>query len=405
MRRRSERILAVPAVLAIIVALSGCGNPREPSAPGTELQPGWNALGEVPWSSNLRGQNAFWTGAELVVAGGYDHMDESKVAFATSTYSFSLETMQWRELAQLVVPGYDGVIDATGAWVGSSWMGLAYPCRSGPTPSQFAVDNCDPSPVGLRWTEDTGWAVGPEAVPSAAVATDRVTSLSLIGVSGSTLMLAALGGTLIIDTSLADPTAWIFTPWPGDLGVVYPGAACLVDGQILVLTTDLPPEAADQNFGVPQNVSVTVLSPEGLAARGSQDFGERQEQPATQCLPDRALLFQTSTGEIGTPIQRVTPEGVTPWAGRTTGPGSAFVGDGVDVGTGVFAGGPLGSTYTEQVKGEITQLAPISFLTLHVWTGKTLLVVTRASSQLMALLPTPSWEASSEYLFPETVDE
>lgn len=402
MRRTSpQRVVAVFAVVVAIFAASGCGTPRPAGDPAAGLQPGWNALGEVPWSADLFGQNAFWTGEELIVAGGYDHMDETRVTFATGTYAFSLKSMQWRELAPLSVPGYDGVMDATGAWVGSSWVGLAFPCRSGPTPDLLAEENCDPNPVGLRWTTEAGWTAVLDAVPKAAVAPDRTVYLSLIGVSGSTVMLSALGGMLTIDSGLADPAAWTFTPWPAALGVVYPRAACLVGGQILVLTTDLPPELADQPFGVAQNVTVSVLSPDGLTPRGSQDFGERLEQPTTQCLPDRALLFHTSQGEIA-PIQRVTPEGATPWVGRTTGPGRANT-DGIDVGTGLFEGSPLGATYTEQVKGEATQLAPISFTELNLWTGETLMVVTQASNQLMALLPAPSWEASSGYPFPEPV--
>lgn len=402
MRRTSpQRVVAVFAVVVAIFAASGCGTPRPAGDPAAGLQPGWNALGEVPWSADLFDQNAFWTGEELIVAGGYDHTDETRVTFATGTYAFSLESMQWRELAPLSVPGYDGVIDATGAWVGSAWVGLAFPCRSGPTPDLFAVDNCDPNPVGLRWTAETGWVVAFDDVPKVAVAPDRVTSITLIGVSGSTVMLGALGGMLTINSALAESAAWTFTPWPPGLGGVDPRAACLVGGQILLLTTDIPPELADQPYGVAQNVSVSVLSPEGLAARVSQAFGEAQGPPTTKCLPDRALLFQTQQGEIA-PIQRVTPEGATTWAGRTTGPGRSNI-DGIDVGTGLFEGSPLGSTYSEQVKGETTQLAPISFTELNVWTGETLMVVTRASNQLMALLPAPSWEASSGYPFPEPV--
>lgn len=280
---------------------------------------------------------------------------------------------------------------------------MALPCRSGPTPNLFATDNCDPNPVGLRWTAESGWAVAFDAVPREALAPDRLTSTSLIGVSGSTVMLAAFGGMLTIDSALADLTAWAFTPWPSGLGVVDWLSACLVGGQVLLLSTDIAPELADQSFGVAQNVSVLVLSPEGLEARGSQAFGERLEQPTTKCLPDRALLFYTSQGEIG-PIQRVTPEGSTPWLGPTTGPGRANIG-GIDVGTGILEGSPLGSTYTEQVTGETTQLAPISFTDLNIWTGETLMVVTEASNQLMAFLPSPSWEASSGYPFPEPVDE
>lgn len=395
-----RRVGAVSAVFAAFVAASGCGTPRPAGDPAAGLQPGWNALGVVPWSADLSGQNAFWTGEELIVAGGYDHMDETRVSFATGTYAFSLESMRWRELAPLSVPGYDGVSGASGAWVGSSWVGLALPCRSGPTPDLFVTENCDPNPVGLRWTAATGWAVAFDAVPKEALAPDRTTGTTLIGVSGSTVMLAAFGGMLTIDSAFAESAAWTFTPWPSGLGVVDPRSACLVGGQILLLSTDIAPELVDQPYGVAQNVSVSVLSPlEGLAARGSQAFGEAQGPPTIKCLPDRALLFQTQQGVLA-PIQRVTPEGSTPWLGRTTGPGRSNI-DGIDVGTGIFEGGPSGNTYTDQVDGETTQLAPISFTELNLWTGETLMVVTKATHQLMALLPSPSWETASGYPFPE----
>ncbi len=98
---------------------------------------------------------------------------------------------------------------------------------------------------------------------------------------------------------------------------------------------------------------------------------------------------------------RVTPEGSTPWLGRTTGPGRANI-DGVDVGTGLFDRSPVGSTYTEEVNGHTTQLAPISFTELGMWTGEALMVIT-ATHELIALLPCPTWEAASGYPFPERV--
>ncbi len=63
-------------------------------------------------------------------------------------------------------------------------------------------------------------------------------------------MMRPLGGMLTIDSALAEFAAWTITPWPPGLGVVDPRAACLIGGQILLLTTDIPPEPADQPYGV-----------------------------------------------------------------------------------------------------------------------------------------------------------
>lgn len=399
-RRRSASALV--AVVVATLAAAGCGVPRQAGDPAAGLQPGWNALGDAPWSQDVSNQISFWTGAELVVAGGYNHKAQSSVSFASSTYAYSLETMQWRELAPLSVPGYDGVLGAVGAWVGSAWFGLAYPCRSGPTPDEAASEACDASPVGLRWTVEKGWTVALGAATIAAVG-ETISGVNVMGVSGGTLMLSAIGGMLTIDTSTSDSGVLGFTAWPAGIGKVFPHAACLVDGQVLALTADASPETEGQGTGTPPNISVTVLAPEGLAANSAQTLGAREEEPITQCLAGRALLFQPTSGEIGAPIQRITPTGATPWAAHTAGEGAISVGYSVDVGTGLFFGRTPNSDYTDQMTGEVTPLAAVPYLDLSLWTGNVLMAVTSASHQLVAFLPEPSWEKSGDYAFPEPV--
>lgn len=125
---------AVGLIVLSVFVLAGCGRPV--GAPPGLGKAGWTQLPDSPLSPMRVGSLAFWAGDRLIVAGGADLGDADpdsevrKVEPTGQTVAFLPATNAWVEESPLVVPGFDGVMDAVGVWMGTYWLGVGAACRT-----------------------------------------------------------------------------------------------------------------------------------------------------------------------------------------------------------------------------------------------------------------------------------
>ena len=325
------------------------------------------------------------------MAGGYEFPEPyAELTMRTDSFAYSMASGQWRELAPLEIPGYDGVIRAAGTWTGSAWEGLAFPCPSGPVPDELIYDTCAKSVVGLRWDPSTGWSTS-----AASPAPDDLgRGLHFAGVtSSSEIIITAPLGFFTRPLVLGVDVGWIYTPWPPEAAPIMGDAACLVGDQLLTLPT-------------PASVSVLSLADLGATDRTLAESASTSE-PQAFCRPGEALFVQTGFEQ---PILRVL--------GRETSslPTPTAIGDAntyvsvsselVDVGSGLVSLGIDSSWFLNPETGELTPLSngPSMMVSSTVWTGDSLIgsPVSKDQNRWFAFTPmNGSWPDSEALAFPE----
>jgi len=367
----------------------------------------------APYSAELRQPVAFWTGTDLIVAGGYEWPKPYfEVTYRTQTYAYSVESGAWRELEPLSVPGYDGVHALTGAWTGAAWIGVGIPCRDGEATSTNPTMGCDRVPVGLRWTPEAGWSsTGP--VPAEAMSPERL-SVSFAGQTSTALILATSTGYLSQGLGEGPDGSWQFTAWPGGAEPVTNSAACVVGDTIMTICTilgpagpDLAEDSVNQPDDYPQLLSTNRLTPDGLLPDTTVliDVPSLTGQP--YCQPGLGLYVSTT---LGGPLFQINVEGTVELPVDTQGsieePPIWVLSEWIDVGTGlVYLTEAPGGYYLDSTTGAVTRLQPVPTMLVAVWTGQVLFTSSRGSGQWFAFLPRSSWPESGDLDFPFAVED
>jgi len=402
-------VLRVAGSLAALVLLAGCGQVR-PAEGGEPLEPGWNEIPAAPYSPELAGTVAFWTGDELVVSGGYELPPPfEQVTFRTETYAYSLESGQWRELEPISVPGFDGALSFSGTWTGTAWIGVALPCRNGDVVDEDPSTYCDRVPIGLQWTSEAGWVTGDPVPPESAGAESNVVSVA--GMTSSSLILTTVTGFLFRDIGAGADAPWSFAPWPSGVEPLQASSACVIDEQILTVSTVLdlggdpldPGESANTR---PQTLTANTLNLGGevLGQRSLSSVPFLPFEP--YCQQGRAVFVYTNPGQ---PILRVNAEEVVPLPLDTEGsidePPISVSDEWIDVGTGIVSLAPApGGFYVDHESGEATPLQPVPIMNVNVWTGELLFTRQNGSPRWFAFLPRETWQNSSDLEFPFQTD-
>lgn len=411
MRTRSALFTLVMALVLILFG-TGCGRPVPERAAGDALAEGWNELPFAPYLSALEGYLAFWTGTELVVAAGtvfpepYDH-----VTHHTETYTFSLETGQWRTLAPLVVPGYDGVQGLTGMWTGATWVGIAFPCKDEDVVDKAQYVACEVFPIGLRWSPTDGWTVSPQPIAPESLKTDH--GFNVAGVTSTSLILVNVDGYLSYELPGSVESGWTFNAWPAGAAAATGGSACVLGDQLLTVSTILReptdgsvfPEGQTQDF--PQSLTANLLTPVGEVIRS----WPVADLPlgilfAPYCQPQQGIFVYTTPGD---PMLRVTADTNVPLQVPTLtdeagGVWASVSGGWADVGTGVVELGEPRTYYLDSDAGAITVLQPVPAMTRTVWTAQALFAAPALSDQWFAFLPRGTWPESADLPFPFTIE-
>lgn len=406
--------VAAALLCAMLVAATGCGqgtaNDTSPAAPLVE---GWNELPPAPYPAAMEDFLTFWTGTELIVAGGTEFpAPYDNVTHRTETYAYAPETGQWRTLSPIVVPGYDGVQALTGAWTGTAWVGVAFPCTDGDVIDEVQSVACDQVPIGLRWTPDGGWTVSPQPIAAESVG-GRVLDFNVAGMTAASVILANENGFLTYELPDTAESGWTFRPWPDGAAAVTAGAACIVDDQLVTVSTvlrDFPSgsvSAEGQEPSYPQTLSANLLAADGAVLRSwplvDLPMGLRFEP---YCQPGVGIYVDAGLDQ---PILRVDTAQVTPLQAPTSGPQGgvyAFVSyDWADVGTGVVSLSPTGTYFLDSAAGALTVLQPVPSMDTTVWSGSVLFVTPVISQRWFAFLPRGgSWPESADLPFPFTIE-
>lgn len=224
---------------AAVLALSGCGQPADRSGAGDGL---WSQLPDSPIPFQRRALVSFWTGDQLVVAGGRENgptlegsAEARQLEFSGQTVSYNPVSGLWSELDPLIVEGYDGIQYGYGAWTGSEWLGYGLPCRNGIGTDVDETGLCSDSHVILRWTPEGGWSVVQELLEEVDVLGGDQPMPRLVGAyRGQVLydVYAPVQGYLLLDPVAGKST---FQPWPALTGGTIIGMGCLVGDEYLTL--------------------------------------------------------------------------------------------------------------------------------------------------------------------------
>jgi hypothetical protein len=232
-----SRLRQVAAAASALLLLGGCGNGGVPAAaPGA-----WSQTADSPLPADLSNPISFWTGKQLVVAGGSRSAPVAGVAeqfeltFSGTTVAYDPAEDAWRELEPLSVPGYDGISIGSGVWTGNSWLGFGWPCQNG-IASARETDLCAPGQVGLQWTASDGWKILQET-PAELRKEEQQIPLA-VGRTESGVVFTTVLGYLILDVT-ADQQ-WTYTPWPPFAEGSLTGGGCMVDGSLWTRGNDDP---------------------------------------------------------------------------------------------------------------------------------------------------------------------
>lgn len=406
---------AVALLCAVLMAGTGCGQgSADDTSPGAPLVEGWNELPSAPYPAAMRDFLAFWTGTELVVAGGTEFPEPYDfVTHRPETYAYSPETGQWRTLPPIAVPGYDGVQALTGVWTGTAWVGTAFPCTDRDVLDESADYACERVPIGLRWTPDGGWAVSPQPIAAEAVGGGRDLGFKVAGVTATSVILANRSGSLSYELPGTAESGWTFSPWPAGSAAVTAGAACVVDDQLVTVSAVLRDPAdgsvyaqgSDQSY--PQTLSANLLGPDGTVLR-SWPVADLPQGMTYEpyCQSEVGIYVSTSLGE---PILRVgAATEVVPLQAPTFGPqGGVYaevLPEWADVGTGVVLLGEIETYFLDRDVGALTVLQPVPSMARTVWSGSVLFTTPFLSHQWFAFLPRGSWPDSADLPFDFRID-
>lgn len=406
------------AATLMLLVLIGCGPQVGDDAPAS-AEFGWSALGDVPWPAEVGRGDGFWSGTEIIIAGGREVSREgTEVAFSGAAYAFSPQTMKWRNIDPPLIDGFDGIALGVGSTVASGWVGLGYPCQSGSIPDENSVDQrCDPVPRQLGYTDTAGWTVSPlpDDVAAGFAAAPWSVPLQVVAADPGQVVVHGPGGlvSLGMDSSL---TAESVLRW-ADVGVgPAVSAACQVGDGVVAVAADRRPGSGPPGGGaiMPVEVSLnTVNLAGGVAARTAvQPLGSMLNSPTVQCLPGRGLLYQPASQQLDSYLQLITPSGSVNWglpleapAERRT-PSVLIPGSLVDLGSELVNLGYLGGTVVEAGTGEaVATLAPTPYFEVTVWTGSELLVVSGRTHHFFVLRPDmPGWQEAEQSPFPESFE-
>lgn len=407
---RTRMAWLVCALSLVVVSCGRPDGPAEPQAPPDELTVGWTAVGDVPWDPAFTSHAGFWSGSEVIVAGGrWMSEDETEVRFARESYAFSPETLRWRQLAPLPLDGFDGLIGLTGTLTPQGWVGLGYPCTNGGIVVEgSASEQCSATPLLFGYSDAAGWTVSGLASAAAALFADQppARALDVLGLDSAGQLLVAHSAGLI--RLGAAPTALTASPvarW-ADLGVEALQAACRVGDTVLAVTADQAPGLPPPGGGEISDSAITLITvglTAGLAiATSSAALGETVYYPETQCLPDRGLLYSPSPLVLGDRLRLITPTGSTDWGEpRVQNPnGVPIAGQLVDAQAQLLRFHPNGGQVLDAASGRV--IGPLSAtpaFEFEVWTGSLLLAVTNTSDRVFALLPDlPGWSVAGASL-------
>jgi hypothetical protein len=285
---------------------SACAERTE--AEPAEAGSGWSQLPASPIPADRLSSFAFWAGDRLVWAGGLDvegYTDESSSVSATptgDTYTYLPGAGEWAREEPLGIPGFDGAVEATGAWTGDQWLGQVAACEAG-SAEDFAayVDRCRSSRWVVSWRPGEGWTVlgqvpADAAYIEASEGRPQVSSdLLALGVLNDQVVFSSTSG-----SSLLGPDGrWTYTPWPdfGFASSVGPGATCLDADRVLVAVSDDP--QGDGGGPVFETNYLIEVDPSNGAATVLWKGPDQGYRPgAAIACTSAGALYQPDTGPI-----------------------------------------------------------------------------------------------------------
>ena len=295
-RPGSPRVLCLAVASVVLLMAPGCGTPQ---SAGTST--GWSQLPDSPLPFERERMLSFWTGAELVVAGGTDvgpllegSADDRELTFTGLTVAYDPGAGEWSELDPLKIPGYDGIDYGDGMWTGAEWLGYGLPCRNGVGTDREAVGLCAERHVGLRWAPGEGWSVLQDLPADLYLGAVGFPSPTLIGISGAGMVFTGGGGYLLLDAAAAQQ--WTFQSWPTLPEGTLQSGGCLVGEELWTRGTDDP--LADAGGPTEATLFVTAVDLKTGTGRVLTTRPPTADPKgiALSCLPD-GLLFQVQ-GEI-----------------------------------------------------------------------------------------------------------